>query len=216
MAARPAIPLDVRDLDRIGYSDALALQDEAATACRDGARGTLFLLEHPHVVPLGRNSREEHVLLGRGQLAARGVEVHECGRGGDVTYHGPGQLVGYPVMRLPAGRQSVPGYVTDLEEALIRTLAEFGIEGGREPAYRGVWVGDRKVAAIGVRFSRWVTTHGFALNVTTDLSYFNLITPCGIRGRGVTSMAELLGAAPEMKAVKEAVARHFVAVFGTS
>ena len=214
-AVRPVVTLETRDLGVVDYRAAQELQDDLAVA-RKAGRGhdTLFLLEHPHVVTLGRNASLENVLVPRTELAQRGVEIHECGRGGDVTYHGPGQLVGYPVMLLPEGRRGVKEYVRDLEESLIRALAHFGIDGGRDPGYPGVWVEGAKVAALGVRISRWVTTHGFALNVTTDLTYYRLITPCGIRDRGVTTMAMLLGEPPDMSEVKRVVSASFAEVFG--
>jgi lipoyl(octanoyl) transferase len=146
-------------------------------------------------------------------LAAQGVEIHETGRGGDVTFHGPGQLVGYPIIDLKPDRQDVHRYVRDLEEVLIRTAAAFGIEAGRVKGYSGAWVGDRKLAAIGVRISRWVTSHGFALNVTTDLSGFDLIVPCGITDRGVTSLSALLGRDVPMADVERSVVGHFGHVF---
>ena len=154
---------------------------------------TLLLLEHDPVFTLGRNARKEHILLPIEVLEARGYAVFDCGRGGDVTYHGPGQIVGYPILELPEGRRDVHRYVRDLEEVLIRVLAPYGVTGERIPGLTGVWVGNEKVAAIGVRISRWVTSHGFALNVHNDLAPFDLVVPCGIRDKGVTSLARLLG-----------------------
>jgi lipoyl(octanoyl) transferase len=149
-------------------------------------------------------------------LAARGVEIHETGRGGDVTYHGPGQIVGYPILDLNPDRRDVHQYVRDLEEVLIRTAADFGIAAGRVSGLTGVWVGDEKLAAIGVRIARWITSHGFALNVTTDLDYFSLIVPCGIADRGVTSMSRLLGRPVELDKVQERIVSHFSNVFQLS
>ena len=146
-------------------------------------------------------------------LAAAGVGLFETGRGGDVTYHGPGQLVGYPIIDLNPNRRDVHRYVRDLEEVLIRTVATFGITAARVPGLTGIWVGDEKLAAIGVRISRWVTSHGFALNVDTDLSRFNLIVPCGIADKGVTSMSSLLSRAVSMAEVEDAVVRAFEEVF---
>ncbi len=155
----------------------------------------LLLVEHPHVLTLGvrGDGGRGHILATSDQLAARGVEVYETGRGGDITYHGPGQIVGYPILDLKPDRCDVHRYVRDLEEVLIRTASDDGITAQRVDGLTGVWVGEEKLAAIGVRIARWVTSHGFALNVTTELDYFNLIVPCGIVGRGVTSLARILG-----------------------
>jgi lipoyl(octanoyl) transferase len=153
------------------------------------------------------------VLASRDLLAARGVEVFDSGRGGDVTYHGPGQLVGYPILHLEEDRRDLHRYVRDIEEVLIRVVGDFGIPAGRVPGLTGVWTGDEKIAAIGVRIARWVTSHGFALNVSTDLDYFGLIVPCGIVGRGVTSMVRQLGRAPAADQVSSAVVRRFAEVF---
>lgn len=210
--------IEVRRLGTVPYAEALELQAQLVQQRRDGTiADQLLLLEHPPVITLGVKARNDrsHVLASEEVLRAQGVDMHESGRGGDVTYHGPGQLVGYPILHLdePA-RRDVHRYVRDLEEMLIRALAEFGIEASRAPGLTGVWVGSDKVAAIGVRISRWVTSHGFALNVDTDLSRFDLIVPCGIRGRGVTSMQRLLGRTVGLVAASEAVERSFMAVFG--
>lgn len=210
-------PLAVRRLGRISYADALALQEELAGRRKQGEGvDTLLLLEHPHVITLGSRTRHgpSHVVASAEELAARGVSQIETGRGGDVTYHGPGQLVGYPVLSLKPDRCDVHAYVRDLETVLIRVAGEFGIEADRAPGLTGVWVGNEKLAAIGVRISRWVTSHGFALNVSTDLSYFQLIVPCGIVGRGVTSIERLLGRRVAMAEVEDAVVRHTLDVFG--
>jgi lipoyl(octanoyl) transferase len=153
----------------------------------------LLLVEHPPVLTLGvrGDGGRSHILVDADALAAQGIGVFETGRGGDITYHGPGQIVGYPIINLKPGRCDVHRYVRDLEEVLIRAAADFGIVAGRVAGLTGVWVGDEKLAAIGVRISRWVTSHGFALNHTTDLSHFGLIVPCGIADRGVTSLAKL-------------------------
>ena len=174
---------------------------------------TLLLLEHPPVVTLGRAARPEHVLVSREALAARGVEVHMTGRGGDVTYHGPGQIVGYPIFDLSPGRRDVHRYVRDLEEVIIRTAADFGVEAGRIAGLTGTWVGNEKLGAIGVRIARWVTSHGFALNVQTDLSHFGLIIPCGISTRGVTSLSVLLGRAVDQGEVLDRIETHVRDVF---
>jgi len=173
----------------------------------------LLLLEHPHVFTLGRGADANNILADPHQLQSNSVEVHETGRGGDVTYHGPGQLVGYPIINLKPDRCDVHRYVRDLEEVLIRTIADFGIEGGRIEGLTGVWVGNEKIAAIGVRIARWITSHGFALNVNTDLKFFQMIVPCGITDKGVTSIARLLGREVDLGEVATAAARHFGDVF---
>jgi lipoyl(octanoyl) transferase len=192
----------------------MRVQEAAARALKDGAgEERLFLLEHPPVITLGRNARAGDVLLAPAALAERGVLVERCNRGGQVTYHGPGQLVGYPVLDLHPDRRDVGRYLRDLEEVLIRTLAGFGIAAGRSSGCTGVWVGEEKIASIGVHLSRWVTTHGFALNVSTDLSAFGLIVPCGLRARGVTSMGRLLGRPPALDEVADALLPEFARVF---
>jgi lipoyl(octanoyl) transferase len=207
-------------LGRTGYREALALQQAAARTLKDAqfpgtaAEERLFLLEHPPVITLGRNAHDTDVLAGRERLEALGVTIETTDRGGQVTYHGPGQLVGYPILDLHPDRRDVARYLRDLEEALIRTLASYGIAASRSAGMTGVWVGDRKIAALGVHLSRWVTTHGFALNVTTDLDHFGLIVPCGIRTRGVTSMARVLGRDVPLEEVAARFVPEFAAVFG--
>jgi lipoyl(octanoyl) transferase len=192
----------------------LRLQERAVEQLRQGeASEQLFLLEHPPVFTLGRGANSANILATPEELRARAIEVHETGRGGDVTYHGPGQLVGYPVINLKPDRCDVHRYVRDLEEVLIRTVAEYGISAGRIPGLTGVWVGDDKLAAIGVRIARWVTSHGFALNVNTNLSYFQMIVPCGITDKGVTSMARLLGCSLDLDKVAAVAAKQFGDVF---
>ena len=211
--------LDVRRLGRVPYADALALQRSLVDDRRAGRIGdTLLLLEHPHVLTLGvrGDGGRAHILASADALAARGIEVHETGRGGDVTYHGPGQIVGYPIIDLNPDRRDVHRYVRDLEAVLIRTAADYGIEAGRVEGLTGVWVGDEKLAAIGVRIARWITSHGFALNVTTHLDHFNLIVPCGIGDRGVTSMARLLGQSVDTAEVENRIVEHFSNVFALS
>ena len=210
-------PLRVLRLGTVDYHAALELQNDLVERRRrDEIPDHLLLLQHPHVITLGVRTADarSHIVAGEAELDRRGVSVHETGRGGDVTYHGPGQLVGYPILALEPERRDLHRYVRDIEEALIRALAIFGITGGRVSGLTGVWVGDEKVAAIGVRVSRWITSHGFALNVTTNLDYFGLIVPCGITDRGVTSMARLLGQAPQFDAVQDAVTKAFADVFG--
>lgn len=182
----------------------------------------MLLLEHPPVITLGVKTRQgpNHIIASEEELAREGVTVHETGRGGDVTYHGPGQLVGYPIIDLKPDRCDVHVYVRDLEEVLIRAIAHFGIVGTRVKGLSGVWVGEpgreKKIAAIGVRISRWITSHGFALNVATDLRHFRLIVPCGIADRGVTSVEQELGREVSMPDVEDAVTRAFAAVFARS
>jgi lipoyl(octanoyl) transferase len=201
--------MDVRRLGLVPYPEAWALQRRLADARRDGLiPDTLLLLEHPHTYTIGRSGTRDHVFLSEAELRARGITCLEVDRGGDVTYHGPGQLVGYPILDLGTA-PDVGRYVRGLEGCLIETLADFGIEAGRLAGYTGVWIGDEKIAAIGVKISRGVTTHGFALNVSTDLSLFGHILPCGIRDKGVTSMARKLGRAPAMSKVEDAMVAHF-------
>ena len=211
---------DVRKLGRVEYGAGLELQAQLVEQRRSGAIGdTLLLLEHPPVITLGVKTKGQtaNIIATPEALAAEGVSVFETGRGGDITYHGPGQLVGYPIIDLKPDRQDVHKYVRDIEEALIVGLREFGIEGRRVEGRTGVWVGaqrrEEKMAAIGVRISRWITSHGFALNVATDLRHFRLIVPCGITDRGVTSMEKFLARPVPMVDVEDAVARGFSAVF---
>jgi lipoate-protein ligase B len=189
----------------------VAVEDAPAAAPAEH----LLLLEHPHVYTLGRNASAADVLASAAWLRQRGIEVEESDRGGQVTYHGPGQLVGYPILDLSPDRRDVRRYVRDLEEVLIRTLAGFGIAAEVRPgaALIGVWAGGEKIAAIGVHLSRWITTHGFALNVAPDLSLYAGIVPCGLRQEGVTSMARVLGTAPPLAVVAARLAGHFADVF---
>lgn len=215
--------LNVRRLGRVSYDDGLKLQAQLVEERRSGAiPDTLLLLEHPPVITLGVKTRQgpKHIVASSEQLAHEGVTVHETGRGGDVTYHGPGQLVGYPILDLAAEgnvRKDVHRYVRDLEEVLIQTAAAFSIEATRVTGLTGVWVGpsgrEEKLAAIGVRISRWITSHGFALNVSTNLDHFNLIVPCGIADRGVTSLEQLLGRTVTMADAEDAVEAAFSAVW---
>jgi lipoate-protein ligase B len=207
-------PLWVVQAGTVPYDEAVALQERIHRARREGTvPDVLLLLQHPAVITLGRGAHEEHLLLDRQALEARGVQVRETARGGDVTYHGPGQLVGYPIFDLHDHGKDVHRYLRNVEEALIRALAAFGLEAGRVPKLTGVWVGSEKVAAIGVGVRHWVTWHGFALNVSTDMDAFKLIVPCGIRDRGVTSLERLLSrTVPEVE-VTEAVVGAFGEVF---
>ena len=205
---------EARWLGLTTYSDGLRLQERAVERLRtDEGPEQLLLLEHPHVFTLGRGADGRNILATGEQLQSHSIEVHETGRGGDVTYHGPGQLVGYPIINLKPDRCDVHRYVRDIEEALIKTLRDFGVEGGRISGLTGVWVGDEKIAAIGVRIARWITSHGFALNVTTDLKYFQMIVPCGITDKGVTSLSRLSGRQVGLKEVADRFARRFGEVF---
>jgi lipoate-protein ligase B len=213
--APPRSATVVRRIGRIGYRDAWALQRRAVDERRAGRiPDTLLLLEHPPVITLGRSGSEDHLLGSDRELAERGVELVPTDRGGDITFHGPGQIVGYSIVDLQRRGRDLHRYLRDLESVLLCALAECGIRAGRAPGLTGVWVGNAKVAAIGIRVSRWIAHHGFALNVDTDLSYFDLIVPCGISDRGVTSMAALAGGPVDRRGVEDALARAFDAVFG--
>lgn len=213
--------LRVEDWGLMDYEEAWDRQKRRIVELDEGrSPNVLALLEHPHTYTLGRGGTYDHLLAPQDELAKRGIRIYEIDRGGDITYHGPGQLVGYPLLLLCGKRADPRRYLRDLEEVLIRTLADFGVAAGRKAPYTGVWVGDEKVAAIGVKFTRArrhkgciLTSHGFALNVNTDLQYFNLIIPCGIREYGVTSMEKLLGKRVPMADVKSRVVHHFRIVF---
>jgi lipoyl(octanoyl) transferase len=202
----------LRQLGRVDYGDALELQKQAEADRKLGLTGDqLLLLEHPHVITLGRNGHMENLLAGDDVLSRAGIGFFPINRGGDVTYHGPGQLVGYPILDLRDWKRDVGAYVRTLEQCIIDTLAEYGIEAGRIPKLTGVWVDGRKIAAIGIHLSRWVTSHGFALNVSTDLSYFQYIVPCGLT-KPVTSM-EALGVRASLDEVGRRFAAHFARNF---
>ena len=208
--------LEVRKLGMMAYADALQIQQTLVRQRRDNkAPDVLLLVEHPHVVTLGVNTRHRlsNLLVTPSQLSALGVELHDVTRGGDVTYHGPGQLVGYPILDLRPDRCDVHRYVRDLETVIMRTVLTFGVRSSRIPGLTGVWVGDEKLAAIGVRLSRWVTSHGFALNVSTDLTYFDLIRPCGIDGKGVTSLSRITGSSVLCESVESVLIKEFGSVF---
>ncbi len=203
------------NLELAPYDEVLALQGRLVEAVReDGLEGSLILLEHLPVITLGYHASEANIVAPSELLSRMGVEVRRVERGGDVTYHGPGQLVGYPILNLLTLRQSLRRYIWSLEEVLIRTLRSFGIGAERQESLPGVWVGEAKIAAIGVRVKRWITSHGFALNISPDMSHFALILPCGLSGKGVTSMQELLGKAVDAGLVRRRVAWHFSQVFG--
>jgi len=215
--------LTVNRLGTIDYASGLELQARLVDDRKAGRVGdTLLLLEHPPIITLGVKTRQgpNHIIASEEELAREGVTVHETGRGGDVTYHGPGQLVGYPIIDLKPDRCDVHVYVRDLEEVLIRAVSTFGVTGTRVKGLSGVWVGEpggeKKIAAIGVRISRWITSHGFALNVATDLRHFRLIVPCGIADRGVTSLEQEVGHAVPMPEVEDAVVSAFTEVFDRS
>lgn len=204
-------------LGRVPYGPTFALQDRLREEIRHGrAEECFLLLEHDPVFTLGRNASPADVTASADWLGEHGVEVFETNRGGQVTYHGPGQLVGYPIVDLSPDRRDVRRYVRDLQEVLIRTLAEYGIEAERRdgPDFIGVWVGDAKIASIGVHLRRWVTLHGFALNVSTDLRHFGGIVACGLHGVRMTSIEDLLGSAPALPEIAAAAARHFGEIFG--
>jgi lipoyl(octanoyl) transferase len=214
------------DVGLMGYAEAWELQKRLVAARKIGAiEDVLLLCEHPHVITLGRNSKRENLLASEQVLRQKGVELHASNRGGDITYHGPGQLVGYPILNLGAIRKDVVWYVRMLEEAMIRATAEFGVAAARVEGKTGIWVQvadaapiaeatEEKLGAIGVHISRWVTSHGFAYNVSTDLRFFDLIVPCGITGRKATSLEKILNHAVSREEVVQPIARNFGEVFG--
>src|SRR4051794_12691144 len=202
----------VRQLGRVSYGAALELQQRLAAERKQGLIGDqLLLLEHPHVITLGRNGHMENLLASEEIMERAGISFFPTDRGGDVTYHGPGQLVAYPIFDLREWKRDVGAFVRAVEQAIIDTLADYGIEAGRIPKLTGVWVGERKIAAIGVHISRWVTSHGLALNVNTDLSYFQYIVPCGLT-KPVTSMAQC-GVEATLAEVSRSLAVHFGRIF---
>jgi lipoyl(octanoyl) transferase len=208
--------LAVRRLGVVGYAAGLELQKSlVAQRAADEIDDTLLLLQHPHVLTLGVKAGESrtHVLAAPERLAELGVEVHETGRGGDVTYHGPGQIVGYPIISLKPDRCDVHQYVRDLEEVMIRVTGDYGFEAVRIQGLTGAWVAAEKIGAIGVRIQRWVTSHGFAFNVAPNLDFFRLIVPCGISDRGVTSLSKLAGREIPIPEVEDHFIRHFCSVF---
>src|SRR5262245_46091855 len=197
----------------VEYTTAIVLQESYAKAIIDGTGPeTLILLEHPHVITLGRGFHKENLLMSAELLAENGIAVEETGRGGDVTYHGPGQVVGYPILNI-SQNPDLHLYLRNLEELMIRTVADFGIEADRKPGMTGIWVNDEKIGAIGVRVVRWVTSHGFALNVNTDLKYFDYIVPCGIKQFGVTSLQKLLGHEVQIQDVHGSLIKNFEIIF---
>ncbi len=214
--ARAHNELVVHRLGTVGYADGLELQRRLVDQRRAGEiPDTLLLLEHPHVLTLGVKlaDAKSHVLASPDELTALGVEIFEAGRGGDVTYHGPGQLVAYPIIDLRPDRCDVHRYVRDLEEVMIRVCASLDLTAGRVAGKSGAWIGDNKVGAVGVRISRWITSHGIALNVNPNLNYFSLIVPCGIADKGVTSLARELGRDVSVEEIEGPFAAHFAEVF---
>jgi lipoyl(octanoyl) transferase len=207
--------VEVRRLGVVPYGQALELQRTLVEQRRAGQiPNLLLLLEHPHVITLGvKRAAKDHLIATPEELERREIALHETGRGGDITYHGPGQLVGYPILDLRPDRCDVHKYVRDLEEVMIRAAGEFGVSAGRIAGLTGAWVGSDKLGAIGVRISRWITSHGFAFNVTTDLSYFNLIVPCGIATGGVVSLEKAARRTIAMADAEAAITRHFLQVF---
>ena len=222
-------PLLITDLGLISFTDAYALQQRIVAARKAGAiEDVLLFCEHPHVITFGRNAKRENLLAGENVLRQKGVELHETNRGGDITYHGPGQIVGYPILDLGSIRRDVHWYVRTLEEVMMRAAGDFGLKAFRVPGRTGIWVepsqantpvagaAEEKLAAIGVHISRWVTSHGFAFNVSTDLRYFDLIIPCGIAERKATSLEKLLERAVSPGEIKPGLAQHFAELFQLS
>lgn len=216
----PSVPMRICsliDLGLVPYADALTLQRRLATL-RTGDRieDVLLLMEHPPVITLGRGGQKAHLRVAESSLTALGIEFVEVERGGDITYHGPGQLVGYPILNLADYGRDVHRYLRQLEEVLIVTLSDFGVRAGRSLGRTGVWVGDRKIASLGIHVGRWVTRHGFALNANMDLVPFELIVPCGIQGAQVTSMAQELSRPVPIREVTAMLTEHFEVEFGVS
>jgi lipoyl(octanoyl) transferase len=204
----------VEQLGTVNYGEGLRLQQEfVAQRKRGEIPDTLLLLEHPHVYTLGRNARRANLRITEERLAALGAQLFETDRGGDITYHGPGQLVGYPIFDLTQHRRDIAWFMRSLEEVFMGVAGDFGIEARRLAGAPGVWVGNDKLVAMGVHISRWVTSHGFAFNVSTDLRFFDHIVPCGLRDKGVTSLERLLGRPVEMDCVVDSVIEHFEKVF---
>ena len=208
----------VADLGMIAYGPAFALQRELVESRKSGViTDVLLLCEHPHVITLGRNGKRDNLRAGAQLLAQMNVEFHQTDRGGDITYHGPGQIVGYPILDLAEHRRDIRWYVEQLEETMIRATADFGLAAHRSDANHGVWLdasaGEEKLAALGVHLSRWVSSHGFAYNVSTDLRYFDLIIPCGVAGKRATSLERALGRAVPLGQVRERLVAHFASVF---
>ena len=210
-------PIEIRRLGLVPYHEALTLQRSLVEQRRgDGIPDVLLLLQHPAVITLGvkGDGGRSNVVAAPDRLAELGIELAETGRGGDVTYHGPGQVVGYPILDLRPDRCDVHQYVRDLEEVMIRVCADFGLRAGRIGGLTGTWIDDEKIGAIGIRISRWITSHGFAFNVATNLDHFGFIVPCGIADRGVTSLERASGRPVPIAEAEDALVRHFCGVFG--
>lgn len=208
--------LEVRRLGVVSYEDGLAMQRALVEERRaDHVPDLLLLLQHPSVITVGvrGDGGRSHIVADAESLSSLGIQVHETGRGGDVTYHGPGQIVGYPILDLRPDRCDVHKYVRDLEEVMIRTCATYGVGAGRIPGLTGTWVGEEKIGAIGIRISRWITSHGFAFNVSTPLDHFRLIVPCGIPDRGVTSLERATGRTLSIAEVESTLVERFGEVF---
>lgn len=204
-------------LGLVEYAEAWDLQRELLTARQeDMTEDVLVLLQHPHTFTMGRRAPESHLLISQEEMKKKAIALHYIDRGGDVTYHGPGQIIGYPILDLRKRGLDVITYIRGLERALIDALSSFGVRARQDPAYTGVWVDEEKIAAIGIRVSRGVTMHGFALNVNTNISYFDYIVPCGIEGRGVTSVAKVLSHPVELTLVEDSIVRSFERQFGGS
>ncbi len=210
------IPLSVRDLGRMAYGSALELQLELVEQRQsESIEDTLLLVEHPPVITMGRKATDADILASPAELDAAGVEIHRITRGGEATYHGPGQIVGYAIINLYNHQRQLRRFIENMEEVFIRLLrSHYGIEAGRDDEHRGVWVGDEKITAIGISVSRGVTMHGFAFNVAPDLSHFDWIIPCGIRDKGVTSLEKLTGERPDLAVVRSQVVTAFAEVYG--
>ncbi|MBI5809551.1 MAG: lipoyl(octanoyl) transferase LipB [Ignavibacteriales bacterium] len=203
------------DLGLIDYRSAWDLQKEIFDKrIDDKTDDAFFLLEHPHTYTLGKVARIENLLMNDSQLKELGISVYEIDRGGDITYHGPGQIVGYPIINLKNWKEDTHEYLRSLEQVIINVCKEYGLETERKTNYTGVWIGERKIAAIGIKISRWVTMHGFAFNINTDLNFFNGIIPCGIKEKGVTSLSKELGNEISIQEVKEKLVNQFKIIFG--
>jgi lipoyl(octanoyl) transferase len=209
--------LEYLNLGVVPYQDAWELQKNIMLQRKaEKTDDVLILLEHPHTYTLGKVAKREHLLFSEDELQQKNISTFEIDRGGDITYHGPGQVVGYPIINLKNWYADSHKYLRTLEEVIIKVLEEFGIEAGRNPKYTGVWVDDRKIAAIGIKISSWITMHGFAFNVNTDLSLFNGIIPCGIKEKDVTSLQELTGQPQDIQIIKQKILRHFMEIFDYS